>query len=55
MVYVTFDGCQIPDSPFRILVGKVDADPGLVTATGDGLKTGHTGNYYGSHDNRILF
>ncbi|XP_061187564.1 filamin-A-like isoform X11 [Saccostrea echinata] len=42
-VFVTFDGCDIPDSPFRILVGKVDADPGMVTASGDGLRTGQTG------------
>ena len=42
-VHVTFDGCEIPDSPFRILIGKVDADPGMVTATGDGLRQGRTG------------
>lgn len=42
-MFVTFDGCDIPDSPFRILVGKVDADPGMVTASGDGLRTGQTG------------
>lgn len=42
-VFVTFDGCDIPDSPFRVLVGKVDADPGMVTASGDGLRTGQTG------------
>ena len=43
LVYVSFDGCQIPDSPFRIQVGTVHADPGMVQAYGDGLKTGKTG------------
>lgn len=43
LVYISFDGCQIPDSPFRILVGTVHADPGMVQAYGDGLKAGKTG------------
>ncbi|XP_048239132.1 filamin-A-like isoform X3 [Haliotis rufescens] len=43
LVHVMFDGYHIPESPFRILVGKVDADPGRVTAHGEGLKTGKTG------------
>lgn len=43
LVYVSFDGCQIRDSPFRIQVGTVHADPGMVQAYGDGLKTGKTG------------
>ena len=43
LVYVSFDGCQIPDSPFRIQVGTVHADPGMVQAYGDGLRTGKTG------------
>ena len=43
LVYVSFDGCQIPDSPFRIQVGTVHADPGMVQAYGDGLKSGKTG------------
>ncbi|XP_025106448.1 filamin-A-like isoform X4 [Pomacea canaliculata] len=43
-VHVLFDGYHIPDSPFRIMVGKVDAaDAGKVTAYGDGLHTGTTG------------
>ncbi|XP_052780237.1 filamin-A-like isoform X2 [Mya arenaria] len=42
LVYVSFDGCQIPESPFRIQVGSVHADPGMVQAYGDGLKTGKT-------------
>ncbi|KAL5013398.1 hypothetical protein ScPMuIL_007668 [Solemya velum] len=43
MVHVSFENCEIPDSPFRVLVGKVDADPGMVHAHGDGLKFGRTG------------
>lgn len=43
LVYVSFDGCQIRDSPFRIQVGTVHADPGMVQAYGEGLKTGKTG------------
>ncbi|XP_053377764.1 filamin-A-like isoform X5 [Mercenaria mercenaria] len=43
LIYISFDGCQIPDSPFRIQVGTVHADPGMVQAYGDGLKTGKTG------------
>ena len=43
-VHVLFDNYHIPDSPFRIMVGKVDAaDAGKVTAYGDGLLTGTTG------------
>ncbi|XP_036366037.1 filamin-A isoform X2 [Octopus sinensis] len=42
LVHVTFDGCHIPGSPFRVLVGKVDADPGRVTAYGEGLYQGRT-------------
>ncbi|RUS81267.1 hypothetical protein EGW08_010971 [Elysia chlorotica] len=43
LVYVYFDNYQIPGSPFKVVVGKVDADAGKVTAYGDGLKTGRTG------------
>ncbi|BFZ08117.1 hypothetical protein BsWGS_11156 [Bradybaena similaris] len=42
-VHVLFDNYHIPGSPFKICVGKVDADAGKVTAYGDGLKTGKTG------------
>ncbi|XP_021363284.1 filamin-A-like isoform X15 [Mizuhopecten yessoensis] len=42
MVFVSYDKCQIPESPFRIMIGKVDADPGMVHVSGDGLKTGTT-------------
>ncbi|XP_012939324.2 filamin-A-like [Aplysia californica] len=43
LVHVLFDNYHIPESPFKICVGKVDADAGKVTAYGDGLKTGKTG------------
>lgn len=44
LVHVLFDNYHIPDSPFRIMVGKVDAaDAGKVTAYGEGLHTGKTG------------
>ncbi|CAL1528168.1 unnamed protein product [Lymnaea stagnalis] len=42
-VHVLFDNYHIPESPFKICVGKIDADAGKVTAYGDGLKTGRTG------------
>ncbi|XP_069142475.1 filamin-A-like isoform X2 [Argopecten irradians] len=43
MVFVSYDGCQIPESPFRIMIGKVDADPGMVNVSGEGLRSGTTG------------
>ncbi|XP_076469743.1 LOW QUALITY PROTEIN: filamin-A-like [Babylonia areolata] len=44
LVHVLFDGYHIPGSPFRVMVGKVvSADAGKVTAYGDGLHTGTTG------------
>lgn len=42
-VHVFFNDCEIPESPFRIMVGKVDCDPGMVHASGDGLRTGQSG------------
>ncbi|CAH1784407.1 unnamed protein product [Owenia fusiformis] len=42
-VHVRFNGAHIPGSPFRVLVGKTDADPGLVHAYGEGLIKGETG------------
>ncbi|CAG7722272.1 unnamed protein product [Allacma fusca] len=36
-IYVKFSGVHIPGSPFRIKVGKDDADPAAVHATGKGL------------------
>ena len=53
-MYVSFDGCQIRDSPFRIQVGTVHADPGMVQAYGDGLKTGKTGMYNNVTKNLLL-
>ncbi|KAL8615195.1 hypothetical protein ACOMHN_029211 [Nucella lapillus] len=44
LVHVLFGGYHIPGSPFRVMVGKVaSADAGKVTAYGDGLYTGKTG------------
>ncbi|XP_078797755.1 filamin-C isoform X9 [Oryzias latipes] len=43
---VCFNGCHIPDSPFKIRVGEPGqvGDPGLVSAYGTGLEGGTTGN-----------
>lgn len=38
-----FNGHDIPESPFRVLVGQQTADPGRVFASGDGLNFGETG------------
>ena len=43
LVHVLFDNYHIPESPFKICVGKVDADAGKVTASGEGLRSGKTG------------
>lgn len=43
-IHTKFNGVHIPGSPFRIKVGKMDADPAAVHALGNGLgevKTGH--------------
>ena len=43
-IHTKFNGVHIPGSPFRIKVGKEDADPAAVHAVGNGLgevKTGH--------------
>jgi len=42
-VHVRFNGHDIPESPFRISVGQVNADPGRVFVSGDGLSSGETG------------
>ena len=42
-INVRFDGMEIPDSPFRVCVGQVNADPGRVFASGEGLSSGETG------------
>lgn len=42
---VSFNGCHIPNSPFKICVGEPGqvGDPGLVSAYGTGLEGGTTG------------
>lgn len=42
-IHVKFNGVHIPGSPFRIKVGKDDADPAAVHAYGNGLKEIKTG------------
>ena len=42
-VNVRFNGHDIPESPFRLVVGQVTADPGRVFASGTGLNHGETG------------
>lgn len=48
-VHIKFNGVHIPGSPFRIKVGKEDADPAAVHAHGNGLGEVKTGK------NNILF
>ena len=43
LVHVKLNGDPIPGSPFRALVGQLDADAGFVRAYGDGLSKGNTG------------
>jgi filamin len=42
-IHVRFNGRDIPESPFRIVVGQTNADPGRVFASGSGLYQGETG------------
>ncbi|XP_076390473.1 filamin A protein cher isoform X4 [Megachile rotundata] len=42
-IHVKFNGVHITGSPFRIKVGKVDADPAAINAFGNGLKEIKTG------------
>lgn len=42
-LHIRFNGIDIPESPFRIVVGQVNADPGRVFASGNGLHSGETG------------
>lgn len=42
-IHTKFNGVHIPGSPFRIKVGKEDADPAAVHAVGEGLHEGKTG------------
>lgn len=43
-IHCKFNGVHIPGSPFRIKVGKEDADPAAVQAAGNGLKEIKTGS-----------
>lgn len=42
-IHTKFNGVHIPGSPFRIKVGKMDADPAAVHAFGNGLNEVKTG------------
>ena len=42
-VHVKFNGTHIPGSPFPMLVGKLGADPTLLTVEADGLEKGQVG------------
>jgi len=42
-VHVRFNGQHIPGSPFKVLVGGAEGDPGRVTVSGAGLSQGRTG------------
>jgi hypothetical protein len=44
-IHVKFNGVHIPGSPFRIKVGKEDADPAAVHAHGNGLGDVKTGEW----------
>lgn len=37
-IHLRHNGCHIPQSPFRIVIGHDDADPAAVQASGNGLK-----------------
>lgn len=42
-IHIRFNGIHIPNSPFRLGVGKDDADPACVTASGPGLTDVYAG------------
>ena len=42
-IHIRFNGIHIPNSPFRLGVGKDDADPSCVTASGPGLMDVYAG------------
>ncbi|XP_067932451.1 filamin-A-like isoform X2 [Watersipora subatra] len=42
-VHVTLDRNHIRGSPFKVIVGEQEPDPGVVTASGPGLKKAETG------------
>jgi len=45
LIHIRQNLVPIPGSPFRVVVGKQDADPAMVRAYGDGLSKGQTGEY----------
>lgn len=55
-IHCKFNGVHIPGSPFRIKVGKEDADPAAVHASGNGLGDIKTGTliYFISGCNRLF-
>ena len=42
-IHITLNDTHIKGSPFRVIVGDADPDPGLVIASGEGLAMGKTG------------
>jgi hypothetical protein len=45
LIHVRQNSVPIHGSPFRVLVGKLDADAAKVRAFGDGLSKGETGKF----------
>ena len=45
-IHVRLNGNHIQGSPFRVMVGRQDADASRVRAYGDGLSKGQTGKTY---------
>jgi len=43
LIHVRFNGHDIPESPFRVVVGQLSADPGRVFVSGEGISHGKTG------------
>ena len=42
-LHVKWNNVHVPGSPFRLKIGKQDADPAAVHAHGKGLEKAHTG------------
>lgn len=53
-IHIKFNGVHIPGSPFRIRVGKEDADPAAVHAHGSGLGEVKTGSIRDIKNIRLL-
>ena len=43
-LHVKWNGVHVPGSPYRLKIGKQDADPAAVHAHGKGLERGQTGH-----------